>query len=113
MAVKGARVLILGVSYKADVGDVRESPALRIMGHLHRRGARIAYHDPYVAEVQANGGRFERTELSNAAVASADCVAILTPHRTYDLDWVAEHATLVFDARNAYSDTRRPNVVRL
>ena len=113
MAMKGARVLVLGVAYKPDVGDVRESPALKIIGHLHRRGARITFHDPYVAEIHANGSRFHRTELTNAAVAGADCVALLTPHRAYDLGWVAEHAALVFDARNGFADTRFANVVKL
>jgi UDP-N-acetyl-D-glucosamine dehydrogenase len=113
MAMKGARILVLGVAYKADVGDVRESPAVKVIGHLHRRGAQVAFHDPFVAEIHANGGRFERTELTNAAVATADCVALLTAHSSYDLDWVAEHAVLVFDARNGFADTRRRNVVKL
>ncbi|HEX6231077.1 MAG TPA: nucleotide sugar dehydrogenase, partial [Actinomycetota bacterium] len=113
LAVRGASVLVLGVAYKPDIGDVRESPALKIAGQLHRRGARVQFHDPYVEEISVNGGRLYRRDLTTLAVEEADCVALLTPHRAYDLDWLAEHASLVFDARNAYGQRRRPNVVRL
>lgn len=113
LAVRGANVFVLGVAYKPDVGDVRESPAVKIAGHLHRRGARVQFHDPFVEEISVNGGRLYRSDLTNAAVEGADCVALLTPHRAYDLDWVAERASLVFDARNAYGPNRHPNVVRL
>ena len=112
-ALKGSRILVLGVAYKPDVGDVRESPALEVMRHLHRRGARVAFHDPYVEEVSMNGTRQRRTALTSRAVETADCVALLTPHGAYDLEWVADRARLVFDARNAYGQARRPNVVRL
>ncbi|HXF56620.1 MAG TPA: nucleotide sugar dehydrogenase [Actinomycetota bacterium] len=112
-ALKGADILVLGVSYKPDIGDVRESPAVRVMYHLLRRGARVSFHDPYVPEVAVNGRALARADLTNRAVANADCVALLTPHRAYDLDWIASRARLVFDARNAYGPDRRPNVVRL
>jgi len=112
-ALKGSRILVLGVAYKPDVGDVRESPALEVMRHLHRRGAQVAFHDPYVESVSVNGTRQRRIALTSRAVETADCVALLTPHGAYDLEWVAERARLVFDARNAYGQDRRPNVVRL
>ena len=112
-AVKGADILVLGVSYKEDVGDVRESPALAVMAHLLKRGANLEFHDPYVDAVTMNGTLLARTELTHRAVVRADCVAILTPHRAYEFDWIAEHAGLIFDARNAYGTDRRPNVVSL
>jgi UDP-N-acetyl-D-glucosamine dehydrogenase len=115
-AGKGARggtVLVLGVSYKPDVADIHESPALKTIGHLRDRGAVVSFHDPYVSEVMANGSVLHRTELTRRAVESADCVAILTPHRVYDLEWIVEHAQSVFDARNAYRDDRNPKVRRL
>jgi nucleotide sugar dehydrogenase len=112
-AVRGAQVLILGVSYKADVGDVRESPAIKVMTHLHRRGAKVSFHDPYVETVQVNGAALRRIDLMRQTVSRADCVAILTPHRSYDFDWLAQHAGMIFDARNAYNGDRRPNVIRL
>ena len=111
--VKGAHILVLGVSYKPDVGDVRESPSVKVMTHLKRRGAIVAFHDPYVDSVDVNGGAIARVELTHRAVAAADCIALLTPHRAYDLDWIADQGRLVFDARNALAMSRRPNVVRL
>lgn len=112
-ATKGAHILVLGVTYKPDVGDTRESPALQVMAQLYRRGAKVTFHDPYVEGVPVNGTHLTRTELSHRAVAGADCVAILTPHHSYDLDWISTHARLVFDARNAYGERRCENVVRL
>jgi UDP-N-acetyl-D-glucosamine dehydrogenase len=111
--LRGTGIMVLGVSYKPDVGDVRESPALRVMEYLYRRGAKVSFHDPYVPVAQFNGTELHRTDLSQRAIARADCVALLTAHRAYDLDWIARHAQLVFDARNAYGPDRRPNVVRL
>ncbi len=113
LSVRDAQILVLGAAYKPDVGDVRESPAVKIMQHLCKRGARVDFHDPYVAEVSINGMTLYRKELTNHSVARADLVAVLTPHSAYDLDWVSEHARLVFDARNAFGSNRRPNVVRL
>ena len=111
--LKGARVLVLGVAYKPDVGDVRESPSLRVMAALDRRGAKVAFHDPFVDQVTVAGRRLARTELGARAVAGADLVALLTPHAAYDLDWLARTATLLFDARDAFGGGRPPNVVRL
>jgi UDP-N-acetyl-D-glucosamine dehydrogenase len=110
---RGATVLVLGISYKPDVADIHESPALKTIGHLRDRGAVVSFHDPYVSEVMVNGSVLHRTELTRRAVESADCVAILTPHRVYDLEWIAEHAQFVFDARNAYRDDRNRKVQRL
>ena len=111
--VKGAKILILGVTYKADVGDLRESPALKVMTALHRRGATLAFHDPFVDAVTVNGSVLPRTEISSRPLATADCVAMLTPHSSYDLDWVAESSTLIFDARDAFRSRTLPNVIRL
>jgi UDP-N-acetyl-D-glucosamine dehydrogenase len=112
-ATKGAQILVLGVAYKSDLADVRESPSITVMNHLYRRGAKIAFHDPYVDSVRVNGVILDRTELSLRTVARADCVALLTPHSAYDLDWIAVHSPLVFDARNAYGPDHRPNVIPL
>jgi UDP-N-acetyl-D-glucosamine dehydrogenase len=112
-AVKGARILILGVAYKPDVGDVRESPSLKVIANLRRRGARVTFHDPFVEWIQPNGEVLARTELTRAGVASADCVVLLTPHSDYDLDWLADHAKVLFDARNAMGQKRPGNVIRL
>lgn len=111
--VKGANILVLGVSYKPDVGDIRESPAIKVMTLLHRRGARVYFHDPYVSSISVNGALLERLELTSRSLGRADCVALLAPHRVYDLDWIARQSSLIFDARNAYGPDRRPNVIRL
>jgi nucleotide sugar dehydrogenase len=113
LAVKDARILCLGVSYKPDVGDLRESPAVKVLQHLHRRGAHVEFHDPFVESIAVNGVSLGRSDLTQRALAGAQCVALLTPHQLYDLDWIAQHATLIFDARNAYTAQRRGNVVRL
>ena len=114
--LKGARVLVLGVTYKPDVGDLRESPSLKVMRALARRGVELAFHDPYVEEVElAAGSVLRRSALTPAAVAGADLVALLTPHSAYRPEWLAEQARLVFDARNALGPLRRArrNVVTL
>jgi UDP-N-acetyl-D-glucosamine dehydrogenase len=113
LAVKDARILCLGVSYKPDVGDLRESPAVKVLQHLHRRGAHVEFHDPFVDSIAINGVSLGRSDLTQRALAGAQCVALLTPHQLYDLDWIAQHANLIFDARNAYTAQRRANVVRL
>jgi UDP-N-acetyl-D-glucosamine dehydrogenase len=112
-AMRGARVLVLGVAYKPDLGDVRESPVVKVIGHLLRRGVKVSFHDPFVERVSANGWQLDRSSLTTAAVRAADCVALLTPHASYDLEWLSSHATLVFDARNAYGAVRHASVERL
>ena len=111
--VRGARILVLGVAYKPDIGDIRESPSIKVMSTLLRRGAHVNFHDPYIEAVPVNGAMLAGVELSHRAVSTADCVVLLTPHRLYDLQWIADHAPLVFDVRNAYWQERRPNVIRL
>jgi UDP-N-acetyl-D-glucosamine dehydrogenase len=104
---------VLGVSYKADVGDVRESPALLTMLLLYRRGADVRYHDFYVDEVRLNGDTARSVEDLDTELAEADIVLLLTPHKAYDLDAIADKARVVFDTRNAYGTDRRPNVIPL
>ncbi len=110
----GARVLVLGVAYKRDIADVRESPALKVMELLERGGARVSYHDPLVSEVAlANpGGTMRSTPLDDQVLEAADCVIIATDHTGVDYERVARQARLVIDTRNVYR-MRRPNVVRL
>lgn len=113
LAVRGAQVLVLGVAYKPDLGDVRESPAIRVVQTLERRGAKVAFNDPFVESISYNGSSMLRTDLSARGLGQADCVALLTPHSAYDLEWIAKHATMVFDARNAYGAKRPATVVPL
>ena len=111
-AVNGSRVVLLGVAYKPDVGDVRESPALRTMQALYKKGADVSFHDFFIEEAPLNGGTIRRVDLATG-VAGADLVVLLTPHSDYDLEAIAERARLVFDTRNAYGAYRRPNVIAL
>ncbi len=99
-AVRGARVLILGVAYKRDVDDVRESPALDIIDLLVGKGAEVRYHDPYVAALAYNDTRMQRVESLEPALAEADCVVIVTDHSSYD--WAHIHCTarLLVDTRH-------------
>ena len=112
-SVKGARLLILGVSYKADVGDVRESPSLQAMQVLHRKGADVRFHDPYVPELELGGETVICVPSLEDELEETDLVLLLTPHETYDLDQIADLAPVVFDARNAYGAAAPANVVRL
>ncbi|MGE3275502.1 MAG: nucleotide sugar dehydrogenase [Vicinamibacterales bacterium] len=114
--LSGSHVLVAGVAYKRDIDDVRESPALDVMGLLQRRGVRLSYADPYVPELGASawpgGYALTSTPLDVEQLASVDCVAILTDHRTFDYDAIVAHAPLVVDTRNAVRGTH-PHVFRL
>jgi UDP-N-acetyl-D-glucosamine dehydrogenase len=112
-SVKDARILALGVTYKPNVGDIRESAAITVLEQLTRKGAKVAFHDPYVARVDRGPVRLRRTALTDEAIARADCVVVLTPHDSYDLGHVVERAQLVFDARNVVPRTHPDRVVPL
>jgi len=114
-AVRGAMVLVLGVTYKPDVNDIRESPALEIIQALARKGAQVSYADPFVPQLALDDLKLAVVEPSAETVAAADCVLILTNHSTFDYAMVADRATLVVDTRNAMKDYRRSRswIVRL
>jgi UDP-N-acetyl-D-glucosamine dehydrogenase len=99
--VNGARILVLGVAYKRGVGDIRESPALEILASLRERGAQVAYADSHVPCITIDGARLKAVELTDAELAAADCVLILTDHREFDYRRTLERASLVVDTRNA------------
>ena len=103
--LNGSTVLVLGLAYKRDIDDIRESPSLDVMTLLHQKGARVQYADPYVPLLRArqwHGGFDVATEpLTPDALALADCVAILTDHRTIDYEMVRDAAQLIVDTRNA------------
>lgn len=112
-AVNGARVLVLGVAYKRDVDDVRESPALDVLRLLEGKGAAVSYHDPYIDEV-AEGDRVWRSvPLTAELLEQVDCVVIVTDHASVDYGWVVDRAPLVVDTRNALRAHPAEHVVRL
>ena len=100
-AVRGSRVLVLGVAYKKDIDDIRESPALDIIQLLEQHGAAVSYHDPYVSGFEEDGRRYESAPLTAGALTGADCVVIVTDHSAIDYEEVRRHARLVVDTRNA------------
>ena len=100
-AVQGAVVLVLGVAYKRDIDDIRESPALDIIRLLEGQGARVSYSDPYVPILAEDGHEFRSVALDSKTVAAADCVMIVTDHTAVDYHMIKRHARLVVDTRNA------------
>jgi UDP-N-acetyl-D-glucosamine dehydrogenase len=114
-SVKGADILVLGVAYKADVDDARESPALDIIGLLRLRGARVGYSDPHIPTIELQAATLHSEPLTSDRLAAADCVVIATNHRAFDYDLVIRHARLIVDTRNALKGTANGDatVVRL
>lgn len=105
----GARVLVLGVAYKKDVDDDRESPAYEIMKFLAKGGAEVSYNDPHVPRTRKgrkHSFELKSVELTPETLAGADCVVVVTDHSAYDADFIVEHAKLVVDARNLTGEVR-------
>jgi UDP-N-acetyl-D-glucosamine dehydrogenase len=113
--LKNSRVLVLGAAYKPDIDDLRESPALDVIGLLHQKGARVEYHDPYISSLDEDGIQYSSVSDLTSAVGSADCVVIVTNHSSYDYSQILEKAPLIVDTRNALGALGRehPKVVRL
>src|SRR5581483_7261775 len=108
-ALRGARILVLGVAYKPDVDDTRESPALFLIDLLTRQGARVRYHDPFVPIL----GRFRKyafdlrsVPLSARTLAGSDAVLVVTDHSSFDADFIVRHSRLVVDTRNLTAGVR-------
>ena len=100
--LNGSKILIIGVAYKKDIGDTRESPAFEVIRLMLDKGAHILYHDPYVSDIILGGGEIYYSQtLSAAVIESVDCVVILTDHSTIDYDLIVKHAAVVVDTRNA------------
>jgi len=115
-AVNGSKVLVLGIAYKRDIDDIRESPALDVMGVLRGRGAEVAYTDPYVPRLSARAWAGDRdlasVEITRESLASFDCVVILTDHKAFDFGAIVDGADLVVDSRNAVK-RHAPHVFRI
>jgi UDP-N-acetyl-D-glucosamine dehydrogenase len=115
-AVNGSNVLVAGVAYKRDIDDMRESPAMDVMGLLLARGAKVSYADPYVPVVHgrewSGGFDINAVDLTRGHIAQYDCVVIVTDHKAFDYQALIEEADLIVDTRNAIK-TRHPHVFRL
>jgi len=114
-ALKNSRILILGAAYKPDIDDVRESPALDVIGLLQQNGAEVKYHDPFISQLKHENINLESVPDLMEAVESVDCVVIITNHSQYDYQRIYEKASCIMDARNALADigVDDPKVTRL
>lgn len=107
-AVKGSRIVVIGVAYKKNIDDIRESPALDVIRLLEERGAEVVYHDPFIPTFTENGRTRHGIDLSADELSGSDAAVIVTDHSAINYQFVADHAPLVVDTRNAMSRVTRP-----
>ncbi len=112
-SLKDAAVLVLGIAYKKDIADTRESPALDVIRLLHNEGTRITYNDPFVGTTLELDGVANHVELTLEALSSVDCVVITTAHSSYDYQFIVANSSLVFDTRGVTRQIDSDNIVRL
>jgi len=108
-SINGSKILVLGVAYKPDIKDIRESPALKIIELLRNEGAKVEYNDTYVPQVKINGKVLKSVSLKNPILKDADCGVIVTNHSSYDYKWIAKNAKLIVDTRNAFKNINKGN----
>jgi len=113
LSVRGSKVLVLGMAYKADIDDVRESPSFDIMKSLEDRGARVEYSDPFVPKLGFFGRRMTSTPLTPARMRRFDCAVIATAHKSFPYGQIVRYSKSVVDTRNALKGRRSPKIVRL
>jgi len=115
-AINGSKVLVAGIAYKRDIDDMRESPALDVMGLLHAKGAVVSYADPFVPELHGRewSGRYDlkAVDLTRGSIGQYDCVVIVTDHKAFDYNAIVAEGDIVVDTRNAIKE-RHPHVFRL
>ncbi|HKM44668.1 MAG TPA: nucleotide sugar dehydrogenase [Dysgonamonadaceae bacterium] len=112
-AVNGSTILFMGVAYKPNINDERESPALEIIDIVAHKGGNVQYHDPFIAKATTHEGRtYQSTELTADILAAADCVVLTTNHKVFDMGFVKEHAKLIVDMRNMIEESS-DNVYKL
>ena len=112
-SVNGSKILILGVAYKKDISDVRESPALHIIPELQKLGAKVFYNDPYVPDLNEEGIDLQSSDITDDLLKAADCVIIITNHSSYNYDEIADKTDILFDTRNATKGLNKTNIVKL
>ncbi len=113
--LNGAEIFVLGVTYKADVGDPRETPAIKVMEQLQREGARLSYADPFTPSILLDEQAYRAVEVTEGALAKTHCALILTAHSAFDYELIVRNAPLVFDTRNGTRHVKinKDNVVLL
>ncbi|HEY2988585.1 MAG TPA: nucleotide sugar dehydrogenase [Candidatus Binatia bacterium] len=112
-SLKASKILGLGVAYKRDTSDTRESPAIEVLHGLMERGAHVQYSDPYVPSLKLGDKVLQSVTLKPALLRACDCVVVLTDHSTFDYAMVATHSPVIVDTRNALKNFSGPNLVRL
>jgi len=112
-SLSGARILILGVTYKKDIADVRESPSLKLIRLLREKVAQVDYNDPLIPEIQIDGDVLKSLELTDEYLSTADCIVIATAHSSYDYQYISDKARLLFDTRGVTSTIESENILRL
>ena len=112
-SVKGSAILVLGVAYKADVGDTRHSPAFVIIERLRALGAEVVYNDPYVPSIFHKELTLESVELDEDVLRKADCIVLVTNHRDYPYERIAKQSKLIVDTRNAFAEYSGPHIQHL
>ena len=112
-AINGSRIHLVGVAYKRDVNDLRESPALDVIDVLRKRGAVLSYTDPWVPELSYNGLTMSSIDLAAAIAQPPDCAVICTDHSGTDYEALVGSGTLIVDTRNALKDHQLPSIFRL
>lgn len=112
-SLKGSRILLIGISYKKDIPDLRESPSLKVLEKLHQKGALLSYHDPYVPSLPWHFGALSSEPLTQQRLAETDCVVVLTDHTCLDREVIARFSPAVLDTRNSLRDYSLPHIQRL
>ncbi len=112
-SLKGSQILILGVTYKKDVSDTRESPALEIITLLQKKGAEVSYHDPFVPRLQVNGMSLESVKLTKKDLSLKDCTVIITDHSELDYKFVLDNSKLIVDTRNVLKEFKDKKIVKI
>jgi UDP-N-acetyl-D-glucosamine dehydrogenase len=105
-SVNGSKILFLGVAYKPNIDDARESPALQIMDLVVRKGGETSYHDPYIANIKTpDGNQFKSVELTKEVLQNVDCVVLTTNHNVFNPEEIKDHARVIIDLRNGFKDS--------
>lgn len=112
-SLNGAKVLVVGVAYKKDVKDLRESPSLKLIELLQEKGAKVSYNDPYISKIQLSQDSLASVDLTKEYLSSQDCTVIATDHSIYNLEEIVSWSKLVFDTRGATKGLEHDNIVRL
>jgi UDP-N-acetyl-D-glucosamine dehydrogenase len=111
--IRESKILVMGVSYKSDIDDTRESPAYDVIRLLHQRGARVFWYDPYVESLHEHADLAVRTDYTAETVSDMDCAIIITGHSQVDYSVLVERCPLIFDSRNVLKGYSGENIVRL